>query len=500
MSDKIVIVMDCGATNVRSIAVNEKGDIIAENSSKNFTVKQDGHSDLRVWDIEEIWNKLVRSTKAVCESIDKDKIAGVTATAFGVDFCPMASDGSLLYPMISWQCKRTVEVMKNIDKYMPLSKIYGISALQPMHFNTISKLVWLKENAPEALENMDKIAVISSIFLYRLCGNLVFDTTQAGTTMLTNAQERDFSDEILNAIGFDKSIFPAMVEPGEVVGELHSQAAELTGLPKGLPVIAAGHDTQFAVYGSGAGENEPVLSSGTWEILMVRTKNITANDETLSCGIGSEFDVMPGLYNMGVQWLASGALEWIKRMFYGEENHYPNIYDIMINEARKAEIGSHGVFWHPAFAPGIGPSAPYNTHGTLLGLMMTTERGQVYRAILESLACQAREGLEVLQKYAGFTAEKLIVVGGGSKNTFWNQMKADICGVPVKLINQKETTVLGAALFAMAGAGLYKDADEARSMINYGGETYDPVNKDAYEGVYDRFKTLARDLSVIYKK
>lgn len=497
---KTVIVMDCGATNVRAIAVSESGELIAMHSFPNNTQPDPETPGCIIWDVNEIWDKLLRSTHEVLKKIDKKSIVGVTVTTFGVDGAPVKKDGSFVYPVISWACNRTQPVMDAISKYIPLSELYSLNGLQPMHFNTINKLIWFKENRPKVLDEMDQYVLIPSIFLHKLCGEFVTDTSMAGTSMLTDITGRGFSDRILSSIGISKDKFPRMVEPGAVVGKVTKAGSSATGIPEGVAVIAAGHDTQFAIFGSGAKENEPVLSSGTWEILMARTRGYKADDGTLAKGVTTEYDTMPGLYNMGVQWIASGALEWIKKMFYAKESDSKNIYDTMISEAKAVPIGCGGVHIHPCFVPKVGPSAIYNTHGSMLGLTLTATRGHVYRAMLEGLASQTKEALSILETAGNFKATSVICVGGGSRNALWNQMRADMLGIPVKLIEQKETTVLGAALFALAGAGVYKNADEARGVIKYGGETFTPgADASKYTPVYDRFVKLAAALAPIYR-
>jgi L-fuculokinase len=120
-----------------------------------------------------------------------------------------------------------------------------------------------------------------------------------------------------------------------------------TGLPVGIPVVATGHDTQFAIFGSGAERNQPVLSSGTWEILMVRSETFRSGKEQLDLGITTEFDSRPGLYNIGNQWIASGILEWARKNLYGEIKE--NVYEIMISGAEKVPPGSNGVKIIPKF-------------------------------------------------------------------------------------------------------------------------------------------------------
>ncbi len=441
MSQKIIIVLDCGATNVRAVAINEKGNILAQESYSNNTQPDPYFNGGLIWDVDEIWGKLVKAAKQVLSLINKNEIIGVTVTSFGVDGAPMKKSGELLYPVISWACQRTAPIMENIEKYISLEKLYEISGVNTFSFNTINKLIWFKENKPEILDQMDHFAFMPSVFIHKLCGEFATDITMAGTSMMTDIKTRGFSEEILDTIGLQNK-FPHLVEPGETIGKINRKASVETGIPSGVPVIASGHDTQFAIFGSGAKENEAVLSSGTWEILMVRTANIQTSKELLNQGVTIEFDARPGLYNPGLQWLGSGILEWIRHTFYAAESNQKNIYDLMTKEAEKAET------------PGLNMGIDFlNENGILSGLSMHTKREEIYRAALEALAQKTRYSLEILEKASGFTAESIIIVGGGSKNKLWNQLREKELGIPVKTIEQKETTVLGAAMIAIRGLG-----------------------------------------------
>ncbi|HOU31605.1 MAG TPA: FGGY family carbohydrate kinase, partial [Bacteroidales bacterium] len=138
----IAIVFDCGATNVRVAALNEKGDIIASESYQNNTKPDPFYPGWRIWDAEEIWEKMCLACRRVVAGIDKNDIAGVTVTTFGVDGTLFDKDGNMLYPIISWQCERTVPIMQNIGKYIPVEEIYSEAGVLPFNFNTINKLVW----------------------------------------------------------------------------------------------------------------------------------------------------------------------------------------------------------------------------------------------------------------------------------------------------------------------------------------------------------------------
>jgi L-fuculokinase len=306
---------------------------------------------------------------------------------------------------------------------------------------------------------MEAFLFIPSLLIHRFTGELHNDSSMAGTSMMLDIRTRTFSDEILKAIGVENKFNP-MSEPGSLAGKVTEGAARETGIPRGTPVVLAGHDTQFALYGSGAGENEPFLSSGTWEILMVRSKGISTDPETQRQQVTNELDPVPGLYNSGVQWLASGVLEWVKKTFYKGELHLSSseLYKLMIDEASGIGSGCEGVTFNPDFL---------NNTGGISGIGLHTGRGHIYRAALEAMAANTKNALSVLEKSGHFKAASLIVGGGGARNALWNQIRANALKLPVKLIDVSEPTVLGAALFAFAGIGLFASPDEARKSVDY---------------------------------
>jgi L-fuculokinase len=456
---RIVLVLDCGATNVRTIAVEEGGHMAASASRPNTTRPDPYMEGGLIWDLDEIWGKLMETTQEVVQKIDAKTIAGVTVTTFGVDCAPLDAQGNLAYPIIAWACQRTAPIMENIGRYIPIEDLYYRNGVNPFSFNTINKLIWFGENRPDILEKTRSFAFISSILLKKLCGNLVTERTMAGTSMLTDLKNQEFSEQILQKIGFSKAIFPNMVDAGEKVGTITAQAQQETHIPENTPVLAAGHDTQFAIFGSGAGKNQPVLSSGTWEILMVRTPKVIPDPSMLVAGVTTELDAQKGLYNPGLQWLGSGVLEWVLRMFYGKEQdelHGDSLYEKIISEAerlRKVDIGMNPDF--------------LNCHGNISGIGLGTKREEIYLAALSSLAHKTKENLGLLEHNCGFKSSEIICVGGGSKNRLWNKERAKALGIPVWVTRVKETTVLGAALYAFSGLGMYASPDEARQTVDF---------------------------------
>src|SRR5450759_3624777 len=465
----IVIVFDCGATNVRVIAINSKGEILASESFPNNTSPDPYYPAYRIWDVKEIWAKMCRASQKVASHINVNHIVGVTVTTFGVDGTLFDKSGNMLYPVISWQCERTNPIMSDIEKYLPLNELYNESGVLPFSFNTINKLIWFAENKPEIVGKSSSFLFMPSIFSFLLTGNMVNDSSMAGTSMLTSLNTRSFSENILGKIKFpfEKMMLP--VEAGTITGNVNSRASAETSLPEGIPVVATGHDTQFAIFGSGAEKNQPVLSSGTWEVLMVRSEEYRSGKEQLVSGITTELDSRPGLYNIGNQWIASGILEWARRNLYSDIKD--DVYDVMISGAEKVPSGCNGVKVIPKFYEEIEGKPG----GQILGLTMESTRDEIFRAILEALSARLAEGKRALENAGGFKTESILCVGGGSKNRLWNQLRANYTCVPLKIIDHKETTVLGASLFVQAACGNATSPEEARSAINYKTEIIEPI-------------------------
>lgn len=463
-----ILCLDCGATNVRAILVNRQGELIAKASRPNATAPGTENPQYHTWNVEKILDQLTDCTREILPLVDARDIKGVTITTFGVDGALVDSQGELLYPVISWKCPRTAEIMKTVERYIPQERLNAISGVGAFAFNTIYKLIWLKENRPELLERAHAWLFISNILAHRLTGVMATDRTMAGTSQLTDIATGKWSEEILAALGLRPSLFPPVSSAGETIGLLTPAACERLGIPAPVPVISTGHDTQFALFGSGVRENQPFLSSGTWEILMLRTANAALDATDYAAGATVEFDSRDGLLNPGLQWIASGIIEWVKSTCYRGET-----YDTMDAEAAAIPPGSEGVRLIPDFLP--SDAVP----GRIEGLILGRTRGHIYRAAMEALTFRLKHRLQKLEKAGKFHAKELILVGGGARNRVWTQMRADILGLPILVSKVSESTVLGAAMYGFAGAGVYNSPEECREAFGISYETVLPGEQQA---------------------
>ncbi|KGQ29313.1 L-fuculokinase [Gallibacterium anatis] len=456
----ISLILDCGATNVRAIAIDQQGQIIANAHQANQTTEDPQHKDYQIWDFEQIVEKLFACAKHVCQQLREKQlfVDVIGVTTFGVDGA-FFINGKQATPIISWKCPRTISVMQQLADQFDVAALYQRNGIGQYSFNTLYKLRWLQQNDVEHYASFEQFLFISSMLTYRLTGVLSTDSTMAGTSMMTDLQTQDWDSEVLALLQLDKSQFPPLVNAGQKIGTLLSEIAKQLGLPSGIPVISCGHDTQFAILGSGAALNQPVLSSGTWEILMARTERAIVRPDYLSQGLTTEWDSVKGLFNPAIQWVGSGILEWVGRLLFSDCYGKENYYRTMIDEA--TVVGESTVSLQGNFE--------FNQQslqlGQFLGLTMHTTRGEIYRATLQYLANKLKQNLALLQQVGHFQAESLICVGGGAKNALWNQLRANTLGLPIDVVQVSEATALGAAMTTFTGIGVFPDVNAAQSAM-----------------------------------
>ncbi|PSW20802.1 L-fuculokinase [Photobacterium sanctipauli] len=457
----VVIVLDCGATNIRAIAVNERGKIVASHYIKNETHPCHSAPENHVWDFDEIWQKLIRCCTQVVGQLQDTEVVAVTVTTFGVDGAPYDKTKQQTYPVISWKCPRTIPTMEEVSKEIDRFELYKANGIGDYSFNTLYKLKWLKENAPSTYMGMDKFVFISSMLTHRLTGVLTTDRTMAGTSMLTDLKTGEWSDSVLAYLGLSAEHFPPLVDAGQVVGGITEEVANLLNLPSQTPVISTGHDTQFALVGSGAAEKQAFLSSGTWEILMARSAMPTVDQAMFKQGVTVELDAVAGLYNPAIQWLSSAVIEWVANQFYSTEKASGNLYQTMVDEAKQVEPGCAGVKFVPVFTA----DKEGGGQGEIKGLTIHSTRGQIYRAALESLTAEFKQKFEYLTSVCELSDAPVVLVGGGAKNPLWTQLKANAINRPIQVVSQAEATVIGAAMFGFYGAGHYRTLNQAQAAM-----------------------------------
>jgi xylulokinase len=311
-----------------------------------------------------------------------------------------------------------------------------------------------------------------------------------------------WSASLAQHIGFPLDRLPRLVPAAEVVGYLSPQAASELGLTAGIPLVAGGGDGQCAGVGSG------VIKPGR---VMVNVGTGTGVQAFLpaplrdpGCTLNCAAHVVTGAWEMEGHTQASGAaFRWLRDQFGAEERAAQehsglNAYDLLVEQAKNAPPGSDGLLFIPTFNGSSAPVVDLSARGCLLGLSLTHTRGHIIRALLEGISLEIRWMLDAMVEI-GTQIEDIRLVGGGASNPLWNQIHADILGHPVTTLHVGEAAMVGAAVCAAMGVGLYEDWSKATDCFVQTKHTIDPqpanceVYEQSYQNYRDVFLLLTRD-------
>ncbi len=419
------------------------------------------------------------------------------ATVAGVGIASMAETGLLLdrasgqfvTPLLPW-FHRGAEgqvdyITRSAENFPDGLRWSGIAA----NFkNPLAKLLWLRDVQSVPLAGRTWLSA-ADFLLYLLTGEAATDFSLAGRTLGFDISARVWNEAWLADFRLPYGLFPRALQAGSIMGYLAEPAARLCGLPSGIPVTVAGHDHVCAALAAGVTRPGPLLDSmGTAEALVgaFSSRPLTEDDERIGLLYGCH--VIPGMmYWMGSLSTSGGSVEWLRGILGGDP---PITYEALnrLAEALPDEPGE--IIFLPYLNGSGAPHADPLARGALIGLRAYHTRADIYKAVLEGTAYEmehirAAAGKELL----GMEAERIIAIGGGTRNRRWMQIKADVSGQAIDLLASPEATLTGAAMLAGAASGAFPSAVEAaRQFAQAQGE---PVrilpNADrhrAYQNIY----------------
>jgi xylulokinase len=319
---------------------------------------------------------------------------------------------------------------------------------------TLYKLLWLKEHRPEVWRQTWKFLCFEDLLHYHLGLDPAMGWSLAGRTMMFDVSRHQWSPDILGLLGLAPERLARPLPSGTVVGVIPATVAASLGLPEGVKVVAGGHDQPCGALG--AGVTEPGLAmyaTGTVECITPAFQKPVFSPELMRSNLCTYDHTAPGLYATVAFNLTGGnALKWFRDEFGQPEQAAAaqtgrNVYELLLETAGDQPSS---LLCLPYLAPSGTPYFDTRTPGALLGLRLSTKRGEILRAVLEGVTLEMRLNLEILAA-AGCPIRELRLIGGGSKSRAWNQLKADVLNKPVTTLDVSEAGCLGVALLACAG-------------------------------------------------
>ncbi len=479
------LAVDLGASSGRVVrGVLEDNNITIEEKGRfpNGMIPMQGHL---YWNILQLFDG-IRSALASC-SADDPKPESVGVDSWGVDVVLLTGDGTMAGLAVGYRDSRTDNLMEIFFEKIPAEEIYERTGIQFMQFNTLYQFFAMLRNSAPQMQIARKAMMIPDFFHYLFTGKITTEFTNATTTQMLNVNSRDWDPELLEAAGVPEGLLPSPVDPGTIIGNLNEEMQQATGLDA-IPVIApATHDTGSAVAAvPTTDENYAYISSGTWSLMGIETKEAITTKEAGKYNFTNEGGV-EGTYrflkNLGGLWL-------VQRCKSDFDQDYS--FSELVELAEKSEPFTHLV--DPNDAMFLNPDSMPDA---LAEYCKKTDQpapdtpGAFIRCSLESLALKYRQTVEELRSVQSRPIERIHIVGGGTQNKLLCQMTADATGLPV-VAGPVEATAIGNIIIQAIAMGHIKSLQEARNIVrnSFPVDEYQPRDTELWNRAWQKYQNI----------
>lgn len=452
---------------------------------------------------EDWWQAVCVAIRQALASVpdSAEQVGGVAVSAQAPTLIALDRSGQPVRPAMIWMDRRAEAEVSQINEQLGAENVYRVTGNRTDAFYVAPKLLWLKNHEPALLRKTHKLVQINGYINYRLTNTYSLDNVHAGLLQLRDYATGEWSAELCDLCGVKNSHFPEILPGHHIQGEVTPKAAEATGLRPGTPVMVGTVDGAAAAVEAGAVDlGVAAEMTGTSTVLLM------PNDGSVS---ESAFIAMPhaipGLHLLLGAMVASGAsLRWYRDQFGLTEVQAASQlkldpFDLLTQQAAQVKPGSEGLIFLPYMMGERAPVWHTNARGVFFGVSLSTQKAAFIRAILEGTAFALRHNFEVARK-AGVTITEIRSVGGGTRSALWNQIKADVLGVPVLLPKASVGAPFGDAVLVGMGLGLYPNISQSlREMVKLQ-TRYDPDadNHVRYNQVYPIFRSVYEQLHDVF--
>ena len=380
--------------------------------------------------------------------------------------------GQPLAPIIAWYDTRTQAELEWLLAAVGFERLHRVTGLCADPTFSLPKLMWLKRHLPEAFAAARRWLNVGDYLAWRLCGEVATDYSLASRTLLLDLERRVWAPALLDASEIPIALLPPILASGTNLGPLLPEAATATGLPADCVVGVGGHDHVCGLIAAGADRPGVLLDSlGTAEALSL-VSSAPLTDPALGWDGFNQGVIevgQPLYYVFGGLPTAAAAVEWFRGLHGGLD------HATLIAEAEAAASGSNDVLFLPHLRLGSPPFPDPIGRGAFVGLSATTGRGEMFRAVLEGLALDAANILDaMLGHLGGGMPERILAIGGSTRNELLMRLKATAYGTPLAVLDLPDTTCLGAALLGGLAAGVFDDLADARAHLSVRSRTIEP--------------------------
>lgn len=484
--------IDLGAESGRAILGSFDGQRLALEEVHRFPNTPVPLPDGLHWNALALWSE-VRKALSLAAQKTGGRLDGVGLDTWGVDFGLLDQEGALIGNPYHYRDARNDGIMELAFERVPKAEIFAQTGIQFLQFNSLYQLLALAMHNPLQLTAAETFLTMSDLLNYWLTGRKACEYTIATTTQCYDTRSGAWAQMLLRRMGLPVHIFPEVIPPGTVLGELRGAVAEETGLP-GLRVIApACHDTGSAVAAVPAEDGTFAwISSGTWSIMGVNVPEPVINAASLACDMTNEGGVNHSV-RLSKNIMGLWPVQECRRTWQRQDNA-PISYDDLTHQAaaapslRSVVDLDHHDFLQPGDMPARVRACCERTHQPI-----PETRGEVVRCLLEGLALKYRWTLERLEQLTGHHLDRLHIVGGGTQNHLLSQLAANACQRQV-ITGPVEATAVGNLLVQAVALGHLASYEEAGAVVrrSFEVQTFEPDSsvRPAWDDAYARLLEL----------
>jgi len=494
--------IDIGTSSVKALLIDSGGRVI-----KTSVPEYSFQTPKPLWaeaDPLDWWEATQQAIKELLLKVQSSEIAGIGLTGQMHGMVAMNKEGSVLRPCIMWNDQRSHLECDEITERVGQKKILSITGNPVLPGFTAPKILWTQKNEPDLFALIDKVVLPKDFIRYKLTGSFFSDVSDASGTSLLDVGKRTWSQEMFDCMGWPISWMPEVTESTEVSAKISAEAATLTGLLEGTPVVAGGGDCAAQAVGSGIVEEGKVsVTLGTSGVVFAQSDEYRVEPNGK---LHAFCHAVPGKWHvMGVMLSAAGSFQWYKNQFGMEEQRIEkeggaNAYETLTKEAQQVIAGSEGLFFLPYLSGERTPHPDPYARGCFIGMSLRHQKKHHTRAVLEGVSYGLNDSLSMMQEL-GVNPNEIILSGGGSRSALWKQMLADIFATPCAMVNALEGAAYGAAILAAVGVGGFGTVQEACSSFIQKIETVDPgPNLETYKRNYPIYKSLYPTLKAQFAK
>ena len=457
---KYLLGADIGTTSLKASVFDTEGNMI-KSVTKDYTLIVSGD------EVEFPADDYLKLFSEAYDEVSK----GLEIAAFSIDtqcetlIVTDENDNPLMNAIV-WLDNRAAKQADEIKAHFGTERVYNVTG-QPEITATwpAAKLLWIKENKPEIHKSIKKVFLLEDYLLYRLTGNFVTEKTLQSSTIYFDIKNDCWWDEMLDFIGVKSEWLPKLCDSAVKVGEY-----------KGAAAVTSAIDQIAGAIGAGITDTSVVSEmTGTTMVVFAPTDTVPKFNPNSIVPCHKNYD---GKYCL-LSWTPTAgiALKWFKNNFC-ENFSFKELDEI----AEKVPAGSAGLTFLPYLCGSTMPKYNPDARGAFMGLTMEHTRAHAVRSILESVACMLKANLD----YLGVSCNEIRSMGGGASSPLWCQIKADMTGKNIAILENNETACLGSAILAGVGVGIFEDVASVCKKLVKTKKVYTPSNTD-YSECYKNF-------------